>query len=39
MAGHPTLFLLRATPADEFLLTRSKNSLGKFPEHKVITRS
>lgn len=39
MAGHPTLFLLCATLADEFLLTRSKNSLGKFPEHKVITRS
>lgn len=35
--GHPSLFLLCATLADGhgLLFMRSKNSLGKFPEHKL----
>lgn len=39
MAGHPILFLFRATLADGLLFTRSKNSLGEFPEHKRSARS
>lgn len=39
MAGHPILFLLHATQAGGLLFTRSKNSLGKFSEHKLSARS